>query len=373
MSENLYTSSRLKVLRECLRKHFYKYVLFIRMPETGVMAFGTIGHKALEAWYREWQANGPTDARLAAALSVIKHADLSAIDRIKLSILVRAYDARWGSENWQILGVEIEFRYTLGDYLIGGKIDALIRDLNDNRVYVVEHKTTGTDASHGSAYWEKLAIDTQVSIYVDGATMLGHEIAGCVYDVIKRPEHEQLLATPQEKRKHTLGKGCPKCGGSAGGKKGIVQGKGYYDVAFASEVKRNSCEGCKGTGWKVDDEGQPQAPRLHSNQRDRDETIDEFEDRVLSVVAENPDAFLLRGTVVRLDSEIPRMREDLLEQIKLERAANLLGAAPRNPEACSRFGRLCEFFSACAGRESIDNQLLFPRSGTAHPELAEAA
>lgn len=372
MSLNLYTSSRLKTLRECLRKHLYRYVLKIRLPATDVMAFGTIGHSALEAWYRAWQA-GDLDGRLDAALAVVRTADISPFDRVKLSILVRAYDARWGSENWEILGVEVEFRYELGGYLIGGKIDALIRDLDDGRVFVVEHKTTGVDASLGSAYWEKLTIDTQISIYVDGATMLDHEIAGCIYDVIKRPDHEQLTATPEENRRYTLGKGCAKCGGSGGGKKGIVQGRGFYEVVFASEVKQNPCDGCAGTGWKCDDKGNPQAPRLHSVQRDTDETIEEFETRLIDAIAGNPDAFLMRGVVVRLDSEIPRMREDLIEQIKIERAADLLGAAPRNPEACARYGRLCEFFDACAGRESIDNQLRYPRSDVAHPELAEAA
>lgn len=380
MSANLYTASRLKVLRECLRKHLYKYVLRIRMPETDVSAFGTWGHKALEAWYREWQkcadqvtAEQLQTIRLAAALDVVRTAPIHPVDRVKLGVLVRAYDARWGGENWEILAVEVEFRYELGGYLIGGKIDALIRDRNDGRIYVVEHKTTGLDVSHGSAYWEKLAIDTQVSIYVDGATLLGHEIAGCVYDVIKRPAHELLLATPIEKRKFTVGKGCKKCGGSA--KCGEVEkGRGYYIVSFPPEPEKQiECDGCAGTGWKLDKEGKPEAPRLHSHQRDRDETLEEFEERLIEAIAENPDASLLRGTVVRLDHELPRMREDLIEQIKVERHSDLHGLWPRNPESCSRYGRLCEFFDACVGRESIDNQLRFPRSDTAHPELAAAA
>jgi hypothetical protein len=107
-------------------------------------------------------------------------------------------------------------------------------------VYVLEHKTSSADTSPGSVYWERLALDSQVSIYVDGATMLGHEIAGCIYDVLKRPEHEQKLATPVESRRYTQGKGCAKCGGSAGGKKGIIKGAGHTRVVFASEVKRPS-------------------------------------------------------------------------------------------------------------------------------------
>jgi hypothetical protein len=373
VSDQLYTSSRLKTLRECLRKHLYKYVLRVRSPETDVMAFGTVGHRALEAWYRAWQEHGATDERLRAALAAVSASALHAIDKIKLSLLIRAYDARWGGEPWEVLAVEQEFRYELGGYLIGGKIDAIVRDVRDGRVWIVEHKTTGSDASYGSVYWEKLALDVQVSIYIDGATMLGHEVAGCIYDVIKRPEHELLAATPLDRRQYTAGKGCRKCGGSGGGKDGIVQGRGYLEVTFASEVKRPECADCKGTGWKCDADGNPQAPRLYERCRDRDETADEFADRLLDVIAANPDAHLLRGQVVRLESELPRMRDDLIEQIKIEQVAHTFNLWPRNPEACARYGRLCEFFDACAGRESIDNTLRFPRNDTAHPELVASA
>lgn len=375
MSE-LYTSSRLKVLRECLRKHLYKYVLMIRLPETEVMAFGSVGHRALEAWYRAWKEHAGHEQlgelRLAAAMKVIDTCGLGLFDRIKLKALIDAYEIKWGAMNWEIIDVEIEFRYLLDEYLIGGKIDVLIRDLEDRRVYVVEHKTTGLDTSYGSAYWSKLAIDTQVSIYIDGATMLGYKIAGCVYDVLKRPQHEQLLATPEDKRKFTVGKGCKKCGGSA--KAGeVVQGRGFYTVVMTT-VEEIKCPDCDGTGWKIDTKtGNPDAPRLHSNMRDKDETVEDFEARIYAAIAENPENFLMRGDVVRLDNELPRMREDLVEQIRIERMTTEAGIAPRNPEACSRYGRLCEFFDACAGRESIDNQLRFPRGDTAHPELGAAA
>lgn len=365
-STQLYTSSRLRVLRACLRLHYYRYVLGIRTPETDVMRFGTVGHRALEAWYRAWMA-GDLAGRLAFALVAIDASDLSTWDRIKLSILIRAYDARWGNEDWEILAVEQEFRYMLGDVQIGGKIDVIIRDRRDGRVYVVEHKTTGTDASLGSAYWEKLTIDTQVSIYIDGATMLGHDVAGCIYDVLKRPGHEPKLATPAEAREYTKGRGCKGCGGSGGGKAGIVQGRGSYDVAFASEVKHVPCEKCNGTGWLNDAEGKPQAPRLHSNQRAEDETADDFEERVVDALAEAPDSFLLRGVVVRLEHELPEMRQDLLDAIGVEQT----GLTPRNPDSCARGGMLCSFFAACAGRASIDDSNLFPR-GRVHSELEAA-
>ncbi len=69
--EQLYTASRLKVLRECLRRHYYRYELGIRGAETDQMRFGTTMHLALEAWYLEWRESGDPEARLAAALWIV--------------------------------------------------------------------------------------------------------------------------------------------------------------------------------------------------------------------------------------------------------------------------------------------------------------
>jgi hypothetical protein len=357
----IYTASRLRVLRECPRKHHLRYRLGLLTAATAEMRFGTVGHAALEAYYRAWQA-GDLDGRLDAALALADQ--LPPFDRVKLRLLVIAYHERWGGEDWEILAVEVEFRYELADYLIGGKIDALIRSRADGRVYVVEHKFTGSDTSLGGPYWERLALDTQVSIYIDGAAMLGHEIAGCIYDVIKRPEHEQLQATPPEARRYTVGKGCKACGGSA--KAGAVaRGCGFLRVAFASSVETPTCDGCAGSGWKLDKDGKPEAPRLHATQREHDETIEDFEDRLLEVIAERPDDFLQRGPIVRLGDELPAMRIDLVEWIEIERT----GLAPRNDSACARGHRLCDFFPICAHGADPNS---FNR-GPVHPELEAAA
>ncbi len=283
-------------------------------------------------------------------------------------MLLIAYHERWGGEDWEILAVEQEFRYQLGDHLIGGKIDAIIRKRADGRVYVLEHKFTGSETSLGGTYWERLTLDSQVSIYIDGATMLGYDVAGCIYDVIKRPQHDQLLATPEDKREYTKGKGCKRCGGSGGGKAGIVQGRGSYDVVFGSEVKVVPCGECKETGWKCDADGNPQAPRLHANQRDADETLEQFEERLLDVIAENPDGWLQRSIVVRLEDELPAMRQDVVADIERAEDCRRRDYWPRNPDSCARGHHMCSLFELCCGRADINQ---FPR-GRAHPELADA-
>ena len=395
---SLYTTSRIRTWRDCPRKHEFRYELGALAPSTPAMSFGTDGHGVLEAWYRAWMRGcaacegkgevavhvdathldrieceecrgsgfNPAD-RTAAAFAAIDAADLSDIDRAKLRVLAAAYDARWGGEPWEVLAVEAEFRYWLGDVEMGGKLDALVRDTSTGAVYVVEHKFTASDFSPGSPYWAKLELDTQISVYHDGAaTAFDVEIAGCVYDVLKRPQHELRLATPIDARKYTVGKGCRKCGGSA--KPGSVErGKGTYTVTFTT-VEIVTCDDCHGTGWKKDKDGVPEAPRLHSNQRTEDETLDEFTERLSGEIAERPDDFLARSVIVRLGDELPRMRQELIDTVSAMRVLADAKLAPPNHGACSQGRDMCGFFEVCAGRASITD---FPR-GAVHAELPSA-
>jgi PD-(D/E)XK nuclease superfamily protein len=363
MSANLYTASRLRVWRECARKHFFRFMLRAQTPSTPAMAFGTHTHKALEHWYRAWQLGKPGLRFVDASEYIDSIADIDEVDRIRLRVLIAAYDARWGAEDWDVLAVEQEFEYWLGDVHIGGKIDAIVRERATGKVFIVEHKTSTADTSPGAPYWQKLTVDTQVSVYLDGAGALDYEIAGCIYDVLKRPQHEPKLATPQESRKFTAGKGCKLCGGKLSG----VQGSGK-----SSATQSGDCAACKGSGWRLDENGQPEAPRLYANQRDTDETLDEFEERLTSEIAGRIDEFLSRGIVVRLDSELPRMRQELLDTIAAMEAMAEKNLAPPNHDACAKGRDMCGFFLACSGQASIHDEHIFPR-GTAHPELSNAA
>lgn len=348
MTRELYTTSRLRVLRTCLRKHHWRYRLGIVDAGSDATAFGTAAHAALEAWLLTWRETGATDARITNAMLAVERAPLSPIDRARLQMMVVAYDLRWGAEPWEVLDVEREFRFEFGEYDIGGKIDAIIRDQRDGRVYVVEHKTTGRDASPGSEYWEKLTIDAQLSIYTDGASTLGYDIAGCIYDVLAKPQHEPFLATPPDKRRFTVGKPCKLC------------------KSGAMEVDGRPCSACKATGWK-------EAPRLDARQRDTDETIDAFALRVGEAIAERPEAFLMRETIVRSADELARMRADLWDWIRIDQHVRTYHALPpRNDDACFKFGQRCPYLAACKGEADISDETLYPR-GAAHPELPSAA
>lgn len=370
MSDELYTTSRLKAHARCERYHRYRYDLGIQPDEMGAAAsFGTAGHAALEVWYRAL-ADGDPEAALVDAIATVDTSQLDAYDRAKLRVLVRGYNARWllefvdgdGVYLFDVLGVESQFRYDLGGFEIGGKLDALVRRRSDGAMFVVEHKFTGSNVGDGESYWERLAIDTQVSIYLDGASVLtGEDVAGVIYDVIARPSHKPHKATPLERQTFTKGKGCKPCGGKAG-----EAGSGKMRTPGAALTFTDApCSICKGSGWSPDDG----APRLHADQRATDETPEEFEARITEAVAEAPDDTYKRAVIVRLDDELPTMRRDLLDRIELIEFGRKRNIAPRNPDQCFAYGSVCPFFGACSGRADIEDPIRFPRRG-AHPELA---
>jgi hypothetical protein len=187
-----------------------------------------------------------------------------------------------------------------------------------------EHKTSGADLSAGSTYWQRLRMDPQVSIYFAGGKSIGLDFEGCLYDVLVRPDQRPAKATPMELRKYT---------------------------------KPTKTE----------------PSRLYKNQRETDETVEEFRARVAGVVAEAPDAFFARTEVVRLDTELEASALDVEETALQIRAGSQTGIAPRNPGACFLYGRPCEFLDACSGIASLDDDTKFRKTEKIHEELSARA
>ena len=173
---------------------------------------------------------------------------------------------------------------------------------------VVEHKTTSADITPGSPYWRRLALDAQVSLYLGGAGAL-------LYDVIKKPSLRPLRATPVEARRYT------------------------------------------------------KAGTLYAAQREHDETPDAYEARLLADIAQHPDAYYQRGTVVRTEEEAREAGRDVWMAARMIRESRYLDAWPRNPSACDAYGRTCDYWPVCSGTASLDDDVLYRDAGAQHEEL----
>jgi len=315
------TNSEVRTFRRCARERHLSYGLGYRSASTpDVVRFGNLIHLGMEAW---WLADD--GLRLDAALRVMSEHSDDEFELARARMLMTGYDSRYRDEPYAVLAVECEFSVPLVNpetgapsrtYELAGKIDVIVRDLRDGLVYLVEHKTTSLDHSAGTDYWKILHVDSQISTYYAGAKALGYDVAGCVYDVLTRPAQRPLKATPVDARKFTK------------------QG------------------------------------RLYANQRDTDETVEQFELRLLEAIATEPDHYYHRGTVVRLQAEEREAAFDVWQMARLIREADLAGRHPRNVDSCIRYSRACVFLPVCTGTASLDDTTLYRRAERTHEELS---
>ncbi len=322
----LLTGSRMRAFRTCARLHQYQYVEGFRTArEPEYFRVGTLVHKGLEAW---WQAGPQGGDRLEWALAAVAGLAFDPYEQATVEEMLRGYELRWGggADAYEVIGVETAYEAPLLNpvtwaasrtWRLAGKIDGIVRRRADGRVLVLEHKTTGESIADDTAsYWQKLALDHQISGYVIGAESLGHQVDEILYDVLRKPQQRPLLATPIESRKFT--------------KDG----------------------------------------RLYATQRDRDETPDEYRERVRAAIEADLFGFFVRREVPRTESQIREYMVDAWQQARAMRELELAGAAPRNPEACHRFGQ-CAFWQVCStSSHPSDHPADYQKTDDVNPELA---
>jgi len=325
----LQTVSEQRAFRSCPRYHHVRYGLGYRAIATApALSFGRLVHVGLAAWLSAFSAHRLSAALTAVCEQVSLSADgCDAFELVKVQELLRGYDALWAPSELATIAVEAEFRApmlnpltgaTSRTFEIGGAIDAILRDTALTK-WICEHKTSSEDIAPGSEYWARLRIDSQVSTYMVGARALGHDVAGCIYDVIGKPRIKPLLATPPDARKYT------------------------------------------------------KAGTLYANQREVDETADEYRARLREEIATNPERYYQRGEVVRTDEDERDAAYDTWATARSIREAELAQRWPRNPESCVKWGRRCEFFDCCCHAADLEDTTRFRKAEKQHEELKEVA
>jgi hypothetical protein len=351
----LLTKSRLACARKCKRRHQLEYELGYRpVEDEETLRFGTAIHKALERWWNEgsWAPDSGAhagaiepDTRLANALEQL--ADVAdPYLRVKAEAMMTAYHLRWLDEPFEVLGVEVEFRAPLRNpatgalsrtWDLGGKLDVRVRDLRDGLVKFIEHKTASEDISPGSKYFKRLRMDTQVSVYFEGCGTLGEAPASCIYDVLGKP-------------------------GQRPGNVPLVDDDGVKIVLDREGQRVRTKDGKK---WRQT--GDEDAGYVLQT---RPETPGEYRTRVAEVIASEPDAYLVRTEVVRLEAEMAEALGDTWMLGQEIRGAQLSGQWPRNPDACVTPFGTCPFFAACSKEASLEDASKYRRITQKHPELS---
>ena len=155
-----------------------------------------------------------------------------------------------------------------------------------------------------------------MSTYQPACLSLGYDVDSCIYDVIRKVSLRPLKATPEASRKYTAG--------------GL----------------------------------------LYKTQRENDETFEEFRERVRAAIEAAPDKYFARGPIVRLEQDAAEHATDVWQTASQLRESENANAFPRSPNACERWGRMCDYFEVCSGAASIDDEVRFRTAEHAHEELA---
>jgi len=80
--------------------------------------------------------------------------------------------------------VEISFSIDVGVGIYYGRIDRIVRWKEDNKLYIWEHKHTKNPLN--SIYWDKFAINNQISNYIFAASqILNEEFGGAIINAIR--------------------------------------------------------------------------------------------------------------------------------------------------------------------------------------------
>jgi hypothetical protein len=174
----LITASRMGALAQCPRRHYWAYEVGLKATsESKALTFGTAWHSAMELLF---QGEDPS-------VLIIK-LWLDDDDSAMFAGLLSAYMGTWGSapvSEWQS---EVEFSHTIPGihgWRAAGKIDG-VGKWND-KVVLLEHKTTSDGVEPTSDYWLRLRSNLQVSQYVVAMAASGIAVDGVIYDVVRKP------------------------------------------------------------------------------------------------------------------------------------------------------------------------------------------
>lgn len=203
---------------------------------------------------------------------------------------------------------------------------------------IIEHKSTSEDITVGSDYWKRLRLDPQISNYFVGARSLGFEPEECLYDVVRKP-------------------------GIRPSNVPLVDGDGVKIVLDANGERVRTKDGKKFRETGDTAQGYVLQTRL--------ETADEYRLRLREDIAMNPARYYARGQIVRLEEDEKDAGFDVWQTAREIREAELTNRWPRNPDACLRYGRTCDFFAVCTREGRLDDATHFRKKEGKHSELED--
>lgn len=199
MTHNAESFSNINDYGRCAYRHFLKKVVRIQRKRKNVNLFqGTSTHEGLKEFFLALRAEWDYDEALAAMTLYYDTTVESLSDRdplmfaderaelIELIDASRAIVERYLEKErdvimtWEILHVEEEFIFTLGNEIVTFTPDLVIRDKN-GFVWIIDHKTTSKMPSNELPF-----SDLQTLLYFAGVKELYPEVRGFVFNYLRK-------------------------------------------------------------------------------------------------------------------------------------------------------------------------------------------
>ncbi len=189
------TATSLFTARKCLRQYWYRFELGLMKERVATpLRLGKIYHKGLELI--------ALDVENAASLAVQAYDPIPdwaepvawAVERETVRQLILGHAWRYTLDGIRTLATEFSFDLPLINpatnkpsrtFRLGGKIDQIAR-LSDERMAIIEYKTTGFNVDPDSDLWTRLRYDPQISMYVYAASQ-HFDTPTTLYDVVRKP------------------------------------------------------------------------------------------------------------------------------------------------------------------------------------------
>ena len=153
------------------------------MSESPALSFGKLFHSCLEQWWKK----GINEAVKYLANQVQNGLDEQTAAQV-LALLAHYNPPR---EKFVVVDVEKQFEMKIENsvggrafrgYRLQGKVDLILRSIGEDKVWIVDHKTTTQEVIGFGSYWQGLQVDAQMANYC-----LAFDAVGFIYDVIRKP------------------------------------------------------------------------------------------------------------------------------------------------------------------------------------------
>lgn len=240
-SKLLTTYSMWNAFRNCRKLCEFRYVDEIVPVQTEqVLQFGTLVHKCLEMWHSDKFTNADIYVHINRSCNERGTDDQQRADWHLATAMMKAYfNFDQSEEPLKCVAIEQQFTAPIinpatgqpsRSFYVGGKIDALVRNVN-GEYWLMENKTAaGIDAD----YLEKLWTDLQITMYVAYLeAAMGIRIVGIIYNVLVKKKLKQSAGETEEEFQERY---AVLCAANKSGKSTATRKMPETDEAYAARL-----------------------------------------------------------------------------------------------------------------------------------------